>query len=84
MLISFAKLKSGTWSLKNLFGLIPDPIRSRWHGPDGELLGRSIVDIAAVYRALFWGWTSPNGALPVWAKRFSTNPPRCRRNWGRL
>ncbi|MHB8928709.1 MAG: DUF362 domain-containing protein [Bacillota bacterium] len=53
VLISFAKLKSGTWSLKNLFGLIPDPIRSRWHGPDGELLGRSIVDIAAVYRALF-------------------------------
>lgn len=52
-LISYAKLKPGSWSLKNLFGLIPDPLRYRWHGEDGTRLGRSIVDIAAVYRALF-------------------------------
>lgn len=25
----------------NAFGLIPDPLRSRWHGEDGLLLGRS-------------------------------------------
>ncbi|MDI6893915.1 MAG: DUF362 domain-containing protein [Bacillota bacterium] len=53
ILISLAKLKTGSWSLKNLFGLIPDPLRDRWHGEDGRLLGRSIVDIAAIYRALF-------------------------------
>ncbi len=53
LLISFAKLKSGSWSLKNLFGLIPDPNRSRWHGEQGELLGRSVIDISAIYRALF-------------------------------
>jgi len=53
VMVSFAKLKSGSWSLKNLFGFIPDPIRGRWHGSAGELLGRSIIDISAVYRALF-------------------------------
>lgn len=53
VLISLAKLKTGSWSLKNLFGLIPDPLRSRWHGEEGRMLGRSIVDIAAIYRALF-------------------------------
>ncbi|MDI7250732.1 MAG: DUF362 domain-containing protein [Bacillota bacterium] len=53
VLISLAKLKTGSWSLKNLFGLIPDPLRSRWHGEGGRMLGRSIVDIAAIYRALF-------------------------------
>ncbi|MEW6033128.1 MAG: hypothetical protein AB1645_09690 [Bacillota bacterium] len=53
VMVSFAKLKTGSWSLKNLFGLIPDPIRGRWHGEEGQLLGRSIIDISAIYRALF-------------------------------
>lgn len=53
VLISYAKLKSGSWTLKNLFGLIPDPLRFRWHGEQGETLGRSIIDISAIYRALF-------------------------------
>lgn len=40
-------------SLKNLFGLIPDPMRDRWHGPRDRDLARSIVNIATVYHALF-------------------------------
>lgn len=51
--INLAKLKSLSFSLKNLFGLIPDPWRYRWHGPRGSLLGQSIVEISAIYRALF-------------------------------
>jgi len=39
--------------MKNVFGLIPDPLRSRWHGPNDEWLGRSIVDVNKVYAALF-------------------------------
>jgi len=56
--ISFGKVKGirGTYpslTMKNLFGLIPDPLRSWWHGSNDELLGRSIVDINKVYAALF-------------------------------
>lgn len=57
-LISFGKVKGigGTFpslTLKNLFGLIPDPLRSWWHGPDDSWLSRSIVDIAKVYASFF-------------------------------
>jgi len=56
--ISFGKVKGirGTYpslTMKNLFGLIPDPLRSWWHGPNDEWLGRSIVDINKIYTALF-------------------------------
>ena len=56
--ISFGKVKGirGTFpslSMKNVFGLIPDPLRSWWHGPNDEWLGRSIVDVNKVYAALF-------------------------------
>ena len=57
-LISFGKVKGirGTFpslTMKNLFGLIPDPLRSWWHGPGDSRLGGSIVDINKVYAALF-------------------------------
>lgn len=57
-LISLGRVKGmrGTFpslTLKNLFGLIPDPLRSPWHGPKDSLLGRSIVDIAKVYASFF-------------------------------
>jgi uncharacterized protein (DUF362 family) len=57
-LISFGKVKGilGSFpslTMKNLFGLIPDPLRSWWHGPNNQWLGRSIVDIIKVYSALF-------------------------------
>ena len=57
-LISYGKVKGigGTYpslALKNLFGLIPDPLRSWWHGPDDRRLADSIVDIAKVYASFF-------------------------------
>jgi len=57
-LISFGKVKGirGTFpslAMKNLFGLIPDPLRSWWHGSNDEWLGRSIVDINKIYATLF-------------------------------
>jgi uncharacterized protein (DUF362 family) len=58
-LISLARVKGG-WSLatKNLFGLIPDPLRGRWHGKDDQRLPSSIGDIASIYASLFnvVGW----------------------------
>jgi len=57
-LISYGKIKGigGSYpslTVKNLFGLIPDPLRSWWHGPGDERLGRSIVDIMKIYAAHF-------------------------------
>lgn len=53
-LLSLARFKGGwSLSLKNLFGLIPDPLRVRWHGPGDRDLARSIVNINLVYHALF-------------------------------
>ena len=57
-LVSLGKVKGigGTFpslTLKNLFGLIPDPLRSWWHGPGDARLGESIVDIAKIYASYF-------------------------------
>ena len=57
-LISFGRVKGiqGTFpslNMKNLFGLIPDPLRSFWHGKNDEWLGSSIVDVNKIYAALF-------------------------------
>lgn len=41
-------------SIKNLFGLIPDPSRlAKWHGKGDRHLAQSIIDINKVYRSLF-------------------------------
>jgi len=40
-------------SLKNLFGMIPGPGRSRFHGEGDCRLDQSIVDINKVYRSIF-------------------------------
>ncbi len=40
-------------SMKNLFGLVPDPFRFRWHGTKGQRLAQSILDNAKIYSALF-------------------------------
>jgi hypothetical protein len=52
--LSLARIK-GAFSLscKNLFGLIPDPLRIRWHGDDDSRLGASIVSMNLIYGALF-------------------------------
>lgn len=59
-LISFAKAKGdscygASFSIKNLFGLIPDPNRyEKYHGGDPEkLLARSIIDVHKIYQSLF-------------------------------
>ncbi len=40
-------------SMKNLFGLIPGPGRSHYHGKEDKYLARTIVDINKVYRGIF-------------------------------
>lgn len=61
-LISYSKIKYNlpsvssfsSLSMKNLFGMIPVPNREFYHGSDSDTgLSRSIVDIVAVYKALF-------------------------------
>lgn len=52
--ISFARLKMyASFTLKNLFGMIPDPLRPWWHGPEGNWIARSIVDINKIYHSIF-------------------------------
>ncbi|HTC87360.1 MAG TPA: CbiX/SirB N-terminal domain-containing protein [Bryobacteraceae bacterium] len=53
-MISFAKFKGPTrLGISNLFGLIPDPLRSAWHGPNITFFARVCCDIAKLYGALF-------------------------------
>jgi uncharacterized protein (DUF362 family) len=61
-LISYAKIKYtvptvanfSTFSMKNMFGLIPVPHREQYHGADFDTgLSRSIVDILTIYTSLF-------------------------------
>jgi hypothetical protein len=40
-------------SIKNLFGLIPDPMRSWWHGSDNCDLSQNIIDVTRLYNAYF-------------------------------
>ncbi|MFZ3068792.1 MAG: DUF362 domain-containing protein [Microgenomates group bacterium] len=58
-LISFAKIKldssyGASLSIKNLFGLIPDPNRYvKYHGENETHLIKNIVDINKIYKSLF-------------------------------
>jgi hypothetical protein len=53
-MISFAKFKGPTrLAISNLFGLIPDPLRSNWHGPNITYFARVCCNIAKLYGALF-------------------------------
>lgn len=53
-MISFAKFKGPTrLAISNLFGLIPDPLRSAWHGPNITFFARACCDIARSYGELF-------------------------------
>lgn len=52
--ISLARLKQyATFTLKNMFGMILDPMRPWWHGPRNSRIAESIVDINKVYHSLF-------------------------------
>ena len=53
-LISFAKVKHyATFTMKNIFGLIPDPLIAWWHGPSNKRFDKSVVDINKIYASLF-------------------------------
>jgi uncharacterized protein (DUF362 family) len=58
-LLSLAKVKVWmepivvSFSVKNLFGMIPGPSRWRYHGKQHSRLSRSIVDVYEVYDGLF-------------------------------
>ena len=52
--VSLSKRKEyQSFTMKNVFGLIPDPIRAWWHGPKDGRLPKSILDINKVYASLF-------------------------------
>lgn len=53
-MISFAKFKGPTrLAISNLFGLIPDALRSSWHGPNITYFARVCCNVARLYGALF-------------------------------
>ena len=58
-LLSLSKYKlafyplGASFSVKNLFGLIPGPSRGKFHGPQHTLLDQSIIEINKIYRSLF-------------------------------
>lgn len=52
--ISLARLKMyASFTFKNIFGMIPDPLRSWWHGPSNNRVTANIVDINKIYHTLF-------------------------------
>ena len=53
-LISFAKFKGPTrLGISNMFGLIPLPLRSAWHGPNITWFARACCGVAKTYGAHF-------------------------------
>jgi hypothetical protein len=53
-LISFAKFKGPTrLGISNLFGLIPQPLRDAWHGPNITWFARACSDVAKLYGSHF-------------------------------
>ena len=74
-------------SLKNMFGLIPDPLRVWWHGPENSRLDQSIVDITKLYASYFRLYgvnealktlvaADPEGEVKVPWGRYSVKPGR--------
>jgi sirohydrochlorin ferrochelatase len=52
--ISFARFKGPTrLSISNLFGLIPHPLRTAWHGPDIAHFASVCCDLAQLYGSFF-------------------------------
>ncbi len=52
--ISYARMKMyASFTIKNLFGMIPDPARPYWHGPQDSTVTQSIIDINKIYHSLF-------------------------------
>ncbi len=54
VLVSLSKRKGyQSFTMKIMFGLVPDPVRAWWHGPRNRRLAKSILGINMVYGALF-------------------------------
>ena len=89
-MISLGKVKGigGAYpslTVKNMFGLIPDPLRVWWHGPNNSRLDRSIVDITKLYASYFSLYgvneaaktlvaTDPEGEVKAPWGRYSVKP----------
>jgi hypothetical protein len=53
-LLSFARFKGPTrLAISNLFGLIPHPLRTAWHGPNITFFASVCCDLALLYGCLF-------------------------------
>jgi len=53
-LLSFARFKGPTrLSISNLFGLLPEPLRAAWHGPNITYFASVCCDLAKLYGTLF-------------------------------
>ncbi len=53
-LISFAKFKGATrLTISNMFGLLPEPLRAAWHGPNITYMARVCCDLIKLYGVLF-------------------------------
>jgi hypothetical protein len=71
-LISFARFKGPTrLSLANLFGLIPEPLRARWHGPNITYLARVCCELSKVYGSVLdlYGVVESINAAVRWDRR---------------
>jgi uncharacterized protein (DUF362 family) len=52
--ITLARLKNyASFTLKNMFGMITDPMRCWWHGRQSTRIASSIVDINKIYHSFF-------------------------------
>ena len=53
-MISFAKFKGPTrLAISNMFGLLPEPLRAAWHGPNITWFAQVCCDLAKLYGSLF-------------------------------
>lgn len=70
--ISFARFKGPTrLAVANLFGLIPDVLRTTWHGPNVAHFARVCCDVAKLYGCLFqmYGMVEGLHAAVRWNRR---------------
>jgi len=87
--ISFAKAKKeheygATLSIKNSFGLIPDPHRGKYHNGDESesKIASSILDINKIYQSLFKYHFVIDGIYTVGDMNFDTSTCLNHQNWG--
>lgn len=53
-MLSLARFKGPTrLAISNLFGLLPEPLRAAWHGPNISYFAQVCCDLAKLYGALF-------------------------------